>query len=66
MSYQEEGMSNPSKAAEYCLTRLHKLAQAGARRIPPLHVEINAVEVIFQNVCEKAPSALMSFYSTTQ
>ena len=47
MSYQEEGMSNPSKAAEYCLTRLHKLLQAGARRIPPLHVEINAVEVIF-------------------
>lgn len=44
LSYQDEGMSNPSKAAEYCLARFQKLSQAGSRRIPPLHAEINAVE----------------------
>ncbi|KAI5078833.1 hypothetical protein GOP47_0006504 [Adiantum capillus-veneris] len=44
MSYQDEGMSNPSKAAEYCIARLQKLLQAGPRRLPPLHAEINAVE----------------------
>lgn len=45
LSYQDEGMSNPSKAAEYCLARFQKLMQAGSRRLPPLHAEINAVEV---------------------